>query len=422
MTTTYPEDFQILDINPEQDEKDAVALFEKETEKTLYPAQSERISISVFTKIFTLFKIQVNEAFKNLLLPYAKGIFLDIIGALLGCPRLKPSQAVCILLITLYEALSVDKVIPAGTEIETKDGEYIFTTDEDITIKAGELTAQVGITSEKAGSALNYKKDEITNIIQNLEYVESVTNITDAEGGSDEEEDDAYRERLYIAAEKSSTAGPELAYKYYAMSADKTITDVQVECKQENASITYNEQTYTEVGGVIDNDVIYAQIDYTTGIFSVTLKEQSITLEVKIPPCARVNIYALTETGTPSENIKQKIYNEVSAEDRRPLSDLVVVSGSEEQTYKIKAVVFLKKDAISDDVEKEVFTALTEYINVKRKLLKQEILPSDITTLIKKVSGVYDVELESPVKLPASINVYYVGKIDEVIFIRTDFV
>ena len=418
MTTTYPEDFQLLEINPEQDEKYAVALFEKETEKTLYPAQSERISISVFTKIFTLFKIQVNEAFKNLLLPYAKGIFLDIIGALLGCPRLKPSQAVCILLITHYEALSVNKIIPAGTEIETKDVEYIFTTDEDITIKAGELTAQVGIASVKAGSALDYKKDEITNIIQNLEYVESVTNITDAEGGSDEEEDDAYRERLYIAAEKSSTAGPELAYKYYAMSADKTITDVQVECKQENASIRFNEQAYTEQNNKIENDDLSATINYKTGIFSITLKKQSLNLEVKIPPCARGDIYALTETGIPSENIIQKIYNEVNAEDRRPLSDLVVVSGAFEQTYKIKAVVIIKKDAIFDDVQKNVLIALNEYIQAKRKLLKQEILPSDIITLIKNVSGVYDVELESPAKLPASINTYYAGTVDDVTFKR----
>lgn len=418
MTTTFPEDFQILDINPEQDEKDAVALFEKETEKPLYPAQSERISISVFTKIFSLFKIQVNEAFKNLLLPYAKGIFLDIIGALLGCPRLKASQAVCIILIKLYEIFTFDKVIPKGTEIETKDGEYIFTTDEDITIKAGELTAQVGITSVKAGSALNYKKGEITNIIQNFEYVESVTNITDAEGGSDEEEDDAYRERLYIAAEKSSTAGPELAYKYYAMSADKSITDVQVECKQENASITYNEQTYTEQNKKIENDDISAIINYTTGIFKITLKKQSIILEVKIPPCARVDIYALTESGTPSENIIQKIYNEVNPEDRRPLSDLVVVSGAEKQTYKIKATVIIEKSAIFDDVQKNVLSALNEYIQAKQKLLKQEILPSDIITLIKNVSGVYDVELESPAKLPASINVYYAGTIDDISFKR----
>lgn len=418
MTTAFPDDLQIIEINPEQDEKDAVALFEKETGKPLYPAQSERISISIFNNLFNLFKIQVNEAFKNLLLPYAKGIFLDIIGALLGCPRLKASQAVCIVLIKLYEAFSFDKVIPAGTEIETKDGEYIFTTDEDVTIKAGELSAEVGVTSVLAGSALNYKKDEITNLIQNYEYVESVTNITDAEGGSDDENDDAYRERLYIAAEKSSTAGPELAYKYYAMSADKTITDVQVECKQDNASITYNETTYTEQDGSIDNDKINAQIDYATGTFIINLKEQSISLNVTIPPCARVDIYALTESGTPSETIINKIYNEVNAEDRRPLSDYVVVSGAEENTYKIKAVVIIEKDAIYDDVTSAVYSALNNYIAETRRYMKREVLPSDIITLIKNISGVYDVELTSPQKLPAYKNVYYSGTIEEISFKR----
>lgn len=420
MSTVFPEDFQILDINPEQDEKDAIALFEKESEKQLYPAQSERIAISVFNHLFNLFKIKVNEAFKNLLLPYAKGIFLDIIGALLGCPRLRASQAVSILLITLYEVFSFDKVIPKGTEIETKDGEYIFTTDEDVIIKAGELTAQVNITSELAGSALNYKKDEIVTLIQNYEYVEKVTNITDAEGGSDDEEDDAYRERLYIAAEKSSTAGSELAYKYYAMSADKTITDVQVECKQENASITYNGQTYTEQNNVIENEVMTAKIDYSTGVFNIALKAQSLNLEVKIPPCARVDIYVLTEDGTPSENVIQKVYNEVNAEDRRPLSDLVVVSGAEQKTFKIKASVIIDKDAVFEDVQKNVLSVLNNYILEKQKLMQQEILPSDITTLIKNVSGVYDVELESPSKLPAYINAYYTGTIEELSFKRRE--
>lgn len=419
--TNFPEDLQILNIDPEQDEKDAVALFEKETGKTLYPAQSERITISIFNKIFNLFKIQVNEAMKNLLLPYAKGIFLDIIGALLGCPRLTASQAVAVLLITLYEAFTFDKVIPKGTEIETKDGEYIFTTDEDVIIPAGSLTAQISITSVLAGSALNYNKDEITSLIQNYEYVESVTNITAAEGGSDDEEDDPYRERLYIAAEKSSTAGPKLAYKYYAMSADKSITDVEVECVQEDASITFNGETYTEKDGIIENDLIHAEVNYTTGVFSVLLKEQKISLEVKIPPCAKIDIYALTDTGAPSENIIQKIYDAVNVEERRPLNDLVIVSGAEEKQYIINAVVYLTKDADLEVVQKSVITMLNNYIDITRKHLNIEVLPSDITTLIKNITGIYDVELQSPVKLPAFKNIYYAGEIGEISFKRTNF-
>lgn len=416
--TTFSEDFQILTIDPEQDEKDAVALFEKETEKTLYPAQSERITISVFNKLFNLFKIQVNEAFKNLLLPYAKGIFLDIIGALLGCPRLTPSQAVSILLITLYEAFSFDKVIPKGTEIETKDGEYVFITDEDVIIPAGSLTAQVNITSVLAGSALNYKKDEITNLIQNYEYVDSVTNITDSVGGTDEEDDEAYRERLYIAAEKSTTAGARLAYKYYAMSADKSITDVEVECIQEDANITLNGQTYTEENGVIDNEFMHAEIDYTTGNFSITLKEQSLSLEVTIPPCARIDIYALTENGAPSENIIQKIYDEVNVEERRPLNDLVVVSGALKSEFVINGIVLLSKDADYDIVVNAVQTALNKYLTELRLKLNQAVIPSQIVAIIQNVKGVVSVELESPKMFAADIKTYYAGTIGNLEFKR----
>lgn len=416
--TTFPEDFNIIDINPEKDEKDAVALFEKETGKTLYPAQSERISISVFNKLFNLFKIQVNEAFKNLLLPYAKGIFLDIIGAFLGCPRLSASQAVAVLLIKLYETFSFDKTIPKGTEIETSDGEYIFTTDKDVTIKAGELTAEVNITSVLAGSVLNYKKDEITNLIQNYEYVESVTNITDATGGSDAEEDEAYRERLYIAAEKSSTAGPSMAYKYFAMSADKTITDVQVECIQEDASISISGQTYIEKDGIIDNDIIHAQVNYSTGNFSITLKEQEIALDVKIPPCARVDIYALTKDGAPSESIINKIYAEVNCEERRPLSDYVVVSSAVKGEFSIKSKVFIASDADYNSVVSRVQAALNNYLSELRLKLNRPVIPSEIIALIQNIDGVVSVELEAPLALPADIKKYYVGTVEKLEFAR----
>lgn len=416
--TTFPQDFQVLDINPEQDEAEAVSLFEAESGKTLYPAQSERIAISVFTKLHTLFKSSVNEAFKNLLLPYAKGIFLDIFGALLGCERLAASPAKSTLRVNLYEPFGFDKIIPAGTEIETKDGEYIFITDSDLIIPAGDISGEVEITSSLAGSALNYRQNEITNIIQNYEYVESVTNISDAVGGSNEEDDDSYRQRLYIAAEKSSTAGPKLAYKYYAMSADKSITDVQVECVQENAKIIFAENTYTEENGKIENEKISADIDYISGVFNITLKEQGLSFSVIIPPCAKINIYALTENGTPSEEIINKIYAEINTDERRPLSDMVVVSGAEERTFSVNGTVYIMTNADYDSTVMAVKSAVNNYLDNIRKKLNQSVFPSEITSVIQNVSGVKYVILESPNILNASTKIYYNGTIEELNFER----
>ena len=412
--TVFPEDLELIEINPEKDEIENVAFFEKELDKKLQPAQSERILISIITTLATNMKIKFNEALKNMFLPYAKGIFLDIIGALLGCPRLKASQAVYILLVKLYEVFSFDKIIPKGSEIETSDGENVFITDKDLIIPSGSTTGQIKITSVKAGSALNYKKGEINTLIQNYEYVESVENITDAEGGTDEEEDDPYRERLKIAAEKSSTAGAKLAYKYFAMSADKSITDVEVVCEQQDASIEYEGSVYTvNKENVIDNDILNAEIDYYTGTFTFTHKASGHTFKVTIPPCARVDIYAITENGAPSEAIIQKIYNEVNADERRPLTDLVVVQGAIEGGFSIKSSVLISKSADYDRVLADITNALNKYIDNLKAKLNQAVYPSEIIRIIQSIDGVVSVELESPTALPADEKVYYAGTIEK---------
>ncbi|WP_174769340.1 baseplate assembly protein, partial [Brevibacillus centrosporus] len=59
-------------------------------------------------------------------------------------------------------------------------------------------------------------------------YIQSVSNVTTSSGGTDRESDEAYRERIHIAPESFSTAGPEGAYEYFAMSASPLIVDVSV--------------------------------------------------------------------------------------------------------------------------------------------------------------------------------------------------
>ena len=56
----------------------------------------------------------------------------------------------------------------------------------------------------------------------------SVTNTTTSYGCSDTENDENYRERIQIAPESFSVAGPRGAYEYYARSAHQDIIDVAV--------------------------------------------------------------------------------------------------------------------------------------------------------------------------------------------------
>lgn len=411
MTFIIPKELNIIDINPEADEKKLVELFEEKTGKTLYPAQSERITISIINTISSCMKVKFNQAFRNLLLPYAKGLFLDFIGLFLNCVRLEATQAHSMLRINVYEGLSSDVTIPKGTEIETIDGKYIFTTDDDIVIKSGVLYSDVPITSVYAGELLNYKKGEINNLIQNYDYVESVTNTVDATGGSDEEDDDRYRERIYIAPEKFSTAGPRKAYKYFAMSAHKDIVDVEVERKQLPASITLEAVLAEENGGIIESDKFSASIDYFTGIMDITFKEPVTSCVIKIPPAATIDVYTLTKDGKASDTIIKAVENAINAEEVRPLTDDVKVGSAIKKDFSVDVIVYITRDADYTLVSTAVAKAMEDYFKEIALKLNTAVIESDIISLIKAIEGVYRVILNSPGYLPPYKNAYYKGTI-----------
>jgi hypothetical protein len=148
--------FEAITIDTEKDEQELVSYYEGLSGKTVYPAQPEKIMLSVIAYAKSLVLMKLNECVKNLLLPYAKGIWLDILGFLVGCERLSATQSMSTLQVNLYEAFSFDKTIPSGTEIETRDGEAVFVTTEDLVIPAGSTTGTVSIESVQAGSVLNY--------------------------------------------------------------------------------------------------------------------------------------------------------------------------------------------------------------------------------------------------------------------------
>ncbi|MDD3236800.1 MAG: baseplate J/gp47 family protein [Candidatus Gastranaerophilales bacterium] len=355
------DNIDLIEINPEKDEQQLVALFEKETGKTLFPAQSERLMLSVINHLSTLSKISFNEAFQNCFLKTAKGIFLDLIGEILGCPRLTASCGKDLLQVTLYEIFAVDKVLPKGTEIETKDGEYIFITDKDLVIPAGQTTATVGITSELAGAVLNnYKAGDINNLIKNFAYIESVSNVNGISGASDAEDDEHYRERLYLAPESFSTAGTTEGYEYYAKSAHKDIVDVKV----------------------------------------------------KSSSAGTVDIYVLTKDGEASLAIQDAVSQVVTADKVRPLTDNVVVHSAIKVNYTISPTVKIKKEADYVKVSTLINELLEAYfISIKTKL-KIAVIKSDIIALIKSIDGVYDVDFDDDIsQLVADDTKFYNGSI-----------
>lgn len=388
---------KIFDIDPEKDEAELKRYFEELTKKTLYPAQDESIMLSVINHQSTINQIKFADSMKNMFIRYAEGIWLDLIGDFYSTPRLRSTKASDVLQVKLYEVFQADKVLPKDSEIETKDGLYIFKTTEDLIIPTGQIYGQVKIESEFAGSSLNdYGKGDINSLIKNYEYIEKVENLNGASGGSDPEEDENYRERLLIAPEKLSTAGTEEGYKYFAMSAHKDITDVSVDCPQKPATVEVDETTYTEVNGTFISDTVNGTIDFRTGTMTLSFNEPVSSIKIVIPPVATVELHALTKDGEASNAILEAISNELSPSNRRPLTDNLLIFSAEKEDFTVDANIKIKQNADYESVSKAVRDAIERYFeNIKSKL-GADVIKSQIIALINDVEGVYSVDLTNP--------------------------
>jgi phage-related baseplate assembly protein len=325
--------------------QELTAQYETITGKKLYPAQVERLIIDLLSYREMLLRIGIQEAAKQNLVEYARFPMLDYLGELVGVARLLAQPARTTLRFTLSAIQTFDVLIPKSTQVETKDGKYIFKTDSDATIKTGLTTVDVGTACETAGAAGNgYITGEINNILSPIAYVEKAENITVSLGGTDEESDDRLRARIKEAPEHFSNAGSKGAYHFWAMSAHQDIVDVAVTS----------------------------------------------------PSPGVVNVYPLMVTGNPTTETLNLLSGTLNAEKVRPLTDQVNVLSPTKVDFSITANITLFSFADSGTVQETINNKLNEYIAMMKSKLGRDIVKSQIIALINGVYGVYKTALTLP--------------------------
>lgn len=268
------------------------------TGEPLYPGDERRIFTESLVQIIVAIANKCNIACNGKTLQYAIGETLDALGDRMGVTRLPATAASATFEFTLEEVQSGDITIPQGTLITT-DGDVYFATDEAMTIAAGDLSGTVTGSCTVAGTDGNgFIAGSIAQMVDIIEHVSTGVNTTESAGGTDEEEDDEYRERIRLANSTFSTAGPTKAYQYYAKSADSSIIDVVVES----------------------------------------------------PSACVVKIYVLTETGIPSQAVLDKVEAICSADDVRPLTDQVQVDAPTAVSYDINIKYYTTAEDEADCV------------------------------------------------------------------------
>lgn len=342
---TFP-DVDFVDTDTETIVNEMTADYELQSGRTLYPGDPIRMLIAWFAAILSQERSFMNIAAKRNLPRYAKGIYLDSLAEIFyGTVRRQADSALTALRFTLSESQAEGVVIPEGTEA-TADGKIFFATTEELIIPAGELSGEVEAECTIEGTDGNgYQAGQIANIVEQIAFVESVTNTTVSAGGEDIETDEELYSRLRGSYEGFSTAGTAGAYQYHA--------------EQYNSQIA---------------DVVVRELD--PGQTGVTI---------------------LMEHGLPTEEEIADMQGYLSSDEIRPVTDLVIVSAPTAVTFSVELTYYgaSRPEPGGKALSELVREATDIYIEWQTSKIGRRINPGKLIALIMQ-EGAGRVEITEP--------------------------
>ncbi len=321
-----------IETDPEAIRSEIITGFEKASGRTLTAGDPVRLFLLSIADVIIQQRTAIQVASQQNLLAYAQGEYLDALGTLLAVTRLEESRAVTTIRFTLSQALGSVYTIPAGTEVT--NGVVTFATDEELLIPIGETTGEVTASCTTTGPAGNdYLAGQINTIVKPMTFVQSAENITITTGGANAESDADFADRIRLAPNSFSVAGPEKAYIYHAKSVSASIIDVSIDS----------------------------------------------------PTPGEVDVYPLLTGGTlPTEEIRQQILEHLSDETIRPLTDYVQVLSPEAVNYEIVVDYWINREDSSRaaQIQTAVEAAVEEYRLWQQGKIGRDIVPMKLLQLV----------------------------------------
>ncbi|MBE3586577.1 MAG: baseplate J/gp47 family protein [Thermoanaerobacter sp.] len=329
----------------QQIEAEIMNAYEEAAGYRLAAADPRRKFLQAIAKIIAVQRSLIDFAAKQNLLAYSTGDYLDHIGAFSNTERLQPTYATTIERFNLSTAF--DQIIPAGTRVTAGDNVF-FATTKDVVVQGGQTYVDVEVQCTEAGTIGNgYLPGEINILVDPIQWVQSVENITESEGGADLEDDDQYAERIRQALESFSVAGPTGAYEYWARTTSQSIIDVAV----------------------------------------------------RSPSAGTVEIRPLLENGEiPGQEILDAVLAVCNDKKIRPLTDQVQVLAPEQVSYDITLTYYIRTEdsSLESSIQERVNQAIEDYKLWQKSKLGRDIDPSELITRVKN-AGAKRVTVTAPV-------------------------
>jgi len=330
-------DVLFSNIYPGDIEADMIRDYEQRTNSVLYPGDPVRLLITTLAYAIGQYAVNTDWTAKQNLLRYATGNFLEHKGAFHDVYRRDATPAKTSLKFTLSAIRQVNTVIPIGTRA-TADGRIFFATDNILVIEAGSLTGEVEATCLTYGiEGNNFIVGQIKVLVDtsgDRGFVSRVENTLPTTGGADIEDDESLRNRIRLAPESLSTAGPDLAYIFWALSAHNNIGDVAV--------------------------------------FS--------------PSPGIVNVFVMLKGGfIPDEDGAEikAVIEALSDKKRRPLTDFVAVLpvNHEPIDYTVKWFITTEQAVLYNEISQRIAAAVKEYEDWQVARIGRDIVPDNLVKL-----------------------------------------
>lgn len=343
-------DIVFADKAADEIESEIIMQYETLSGRTLAKGDPVRLFLEAIVLVIVQQRALIDYAAKQNLLAYADGDYLDHIGALVDVARLSASSAMTTLKFTLSEAQPEAVIIPEGTRVTPGGGTILFATTESVEIPAGESSVEVSAECTLSGAQGNgYVAGQIRKLVDPFPYEMAVENLTLTSGGSDPESDENFRERIQIAPESFSVAGPTGAYEYWARSAHQDIIDVAVVGPPD-----------TEPGNV--------------------------------------NIYPLMRDGElPTQDILDAVFETCDDRDTRPDTDYVHVLCPEAIEYELNVRYWIDRSRATQatQIQRAVDAAIEGWALWQRTKLGRDLNPSELNHRMV-AAGAKRTEITSP--------------------------
>ncbi len=277
-----------------------------------------------------------NTLAKAFFLSTASGSDLDALAeTLYGLYRLKGSKPRAKVKLSLLAPLPYEYRVPKGFRLSDESGEFFALLVEDVVFMPSEIEKEGVIELQMEIAFLDIKSEMQTTPMPYLK----VKQLTPFENGSDKESDEEFRERIRVSLAHKSTAGSALTYKGFAYSADERIEDVRV-------------------------------VSPSPGVVHVIYWAQTM-----------------------DDAMRERVWNTLSAEDVRPLTDNLEIFAANEVRFDVEARL---KISTKSDSAKVYVRALENLQRVFAKTKIGEDISQARVIDALMVEGVRDVQLNKP--------------------------